>query len=217
MIKLEFHCHTEFSADSLVKITELIRVAREKKIDRIVVTDHNCISGALMASELAPDLIIPGEEIMTTRGELLAAFVSELVPRGLTPIEAIQRLRDQGAFISVSHPFDSSRGGSWDENDLVEITPLIDAIEIFNSRCLSMKENQRAARFAKKFGLLGTAGSDAHSLYELGRSTQVLSDFTDAQGLKLALKTAEYKVMMSPFWVHFMSSWAKWMKRLFQA
>jgi hypothetical protein len=212
MIKLEFHCHTEFSSDSLVKITELIRSVREKKIDRIVVTDHNCISGAMMARELASDLIIVGEEVMTTKGELLAAFVSELVPGGLSPIEAINRLKGQGAFISVSHPFDRSRSGAWDEKDLLDISPQIDAIEIFNSRCLAQKHNIRALEFAKENGLLGTVGSDAHSLFELGRSTQYLPEFNDAEGLRKSLSKAEYDVRLSPFWVHLMSSWAKWVK-----
>ena len=60
---------------------------------------------------------------MTTRGELLAAFVTEEVPSGLSPQEAIQRLRSQGAFISVSHPFDVMRHGHWDLPDLLEISP----------------------------------------------------------------------------------------------
>ncbi len=81
----------------------------------MVVTDHNTIAGARAAQELDPELVIVGEEIKTTRGEILAFFVSEEVPAGLTPQETIARLKDQGAFISVSHPFDIYRGGHWDE------------------------------------------------------------------------------------------------------
>ncbi len=112
-INLEFHCHTCASQDSLTTPEELVAACRRKGIDRVVVTDHNTIAGARSAQALDPELVIVGEEIMTTRGEILAAFVREEVPRGLSPQEAIQRLKDQGAFISVSHPFDSFRSGGW--------------------------------------------------------------------------------------------------------
>ncbi len=73
--------------DSRVSIDELIQTAKRKHIDRVVITDHNRIDGALMAKEIAPDLIIVGEEVMTTEGELLAAFVKESIPRGLNPTD----------------------------------------------------------------------------------------------------------------------------------
>lgn len=212
MLRIEFHCHTEFSPDSRVSIAELIQTARKKKIDRVVITDHNRIDGALMAKELASELIIVGEEVMTSKGELLAAFVKETIPRGLTPDRAISMLRSQGAFISVSHPFDSMRSGAWDYDELEKIAPLVDAIEVFNSRCWSLKENQKAADFARKHSLAGTVGSDAHSNYEIGRATLLIPPFETAPELKAVIGTAEKDVRMSPFWVHFISRWAKWSK-----
>ncbi len=125
--KVDFHCHTDASPDSLVKPAELIATARARGLNRLVVTDHNTIRGALRCKELDPELIIVGEEVQTTGSELLAAFVTKEVPRDLEPKEAIKRLRDQGAFISVSHPFDPHRG--WNVKDLLEIIDLVDAIE----------------------------------------------------------------------------------------
>ena len=123
MLRTEFHCHTIFSKDSLTRPRSLVDTCRRKRIDRVVVTDHNTIAGARVAYALDPELVIVGEEIMTTRGEILAAFVSEEVPKGLSPQETIRRLKDQGAFISVSHPFDRWRGGGWEEDDLLEVLP----------------------------------------------------------------------------------------------
>jgi predicted metal-dependent phosphoesterase TrpH len=111
MLRVEFHCHTRFSKDSLTRPRALVDTCRRKRIDRLVVTDHNTIAGARAAHALAPELVIVGEEIMTTRGEILAAFVSEEVPMGLSPSETIRLLKDQGAFISVSHLFDKWRSG----------------------------------------------------------------------------------------------------------
>ena len=142
--RVEFHCHTIYSKDSLTTPERLVKTCRRKAIDRVVITDHNTIAGACAAQVLDPELVIVGEEVLTTQGELLAAFVLEEIPARLSPQEAIRRLKDQGAFISVSHPFDVYRGGHWEEADLLEILPDVDAIEVFNSRCWSPEFNHRA-------------------------------------------------------------------------
>src|SRR5918996_2694020 len=131
MLRVEFHCHTLASNDCLLRPRDLVNTCRRKRINRVVVTDHNTIAGARAAHALAPELVIVGEEIMTTRGEILAAFVSEEIPKKLSPQETIRRLRDQGAFISVSHPFDRWRAGGWREEDLLDILPHVDAIEVY--------------------------------------------------------------------------------------
>src|SRR5688572_28716149 len=155
MLRVEFHCHTIASKDCLLRPRDLVDSCRRKRIDRIVVTDHNTIAGARAAHALDPERVIVGEEIMTTRGEILAAFVSEEIPEGLSPQETIRRLKDQGAFISVSHPFDIWRSGHWQEDDLLEILPEVDAIEVYNSRCILPRFNQRAQQLAQKYRLAG--------------------------------------------------------------
>jgi predicted metal-dependent phosphoesterase TrpH len=212
-VKTEFHCHTGYSKDSLVTLTGLLSTCRKKGIQRLVVTDHNSVVGAFLARELDPSLFIVGEEIMTQQGELLAFFVQELVPAGLPASEAIARLHSQSAFISVSHPFDTTRSGHWQPDDLLAITPTIDAIEIYNSRCLSPKSNILAANFSYHHHLLGTVGSDSHSLREVGISTLTLPNFHDAATLKSALMIAEPHVRPSGPWVHFYSSYARWRKK----
>jgi predicted metal-dependent phosphoesterase TrpH len=217
MIRVEFHCHSIYSHDSLVSINDLYKAAIARQLGRVIITDHNRIDGALLAYKKYPEIFVIGEEVMTTQGEILAAFVKEVIPKGLTPIETIQKLRDQGAFIWVPHPFDTARSGSWDLNELKKIAPLVDAIEVFNSRCIDNHQNQLAANFAKANSLLQTVGSDAHSVYELGRSTLVLSDFKDAQELKQSLTNTRQDVKLTPFWVHFISTWAKLKKKNIRA
>src|SRR5512132_3155538 len=152
-LKVEFHCHTIYSKDSLTRPRDLVAVCRRKGIDRVVVTDHNTIAGARAAQALDPERVIVGEEIMTTRGEILAAFVTEEIPPGLTPQETIRRLKEQGAFISVSHPFDTQRKGGWKEPDLLEILSDVDAIEVYNSRCMLPRFNREARQFAEKYNI----------------------------------------------------------------
>jgi hypothetical protein len=214
MLKVEFHCHTRYSKDSLVRPVDLVRACRQREIQRVVVTDHNEIEGALQAQRLDPNLVIPGEEIMTTEGELLAAFVKERVPPGLTPLEAIDRLRRQRAFISVSHPFDYTRKGSWKKQALLEIVPYIDAIETFNARCLSAASNHQAQEFARQHHLAGTVGSDAHTLLELGRAVLLLPEFDDAESLRYSLSQSRSMTRLSSPFIHFTSRWATWYKKL---
>lgn len=211
-IRLEFHCHTDHSSDGLVSPERLVEICRRKGIERIVVTDHNRTSGAEAAQQLDPARVIIGEEIMTQSGELLAAFVQEEVPAGLTALETIAILREQGAFISVSHPFDTYRKGHWKMAALLEIAPLVDAIEVFNSRCTFAAYNRQARQFAREQGLLGTVGSDAHAASEIGQATHLLPDFSDPSSLKLALAAGQESTRMSGFWVHFYSRYAKWVK-----
>ena len=97
LIRVELHVHTRASFDSLVPIDKLIRRVKKLGIDRVAITDHNAIEAAIEAQALAPELVIVGEEIETTKGELIGYFMSEWVPSGLDPYETIERLRGQGA------------------------------------------------------------------------------------------------------------------------
>jgi predicted metal-dependent phosphoesterase TrpH len=212
-LKVEFHCHTIYSKDSLMSPETLLKVCQKRGIDRIVITDHNQIEGALRAVDLDPQRVIPGEEIMTRDGELLAAFVTQRIPPDLAPEEAIDRLRAQGAFISVSHPFDRWRRGAWDRANLERIAPLVDAVEVFNARCLQQSWNDEAVQFALEFGLSGTAGSDAHTPAEIGRCGLELPAFTNAKELRTVLSQGKRFGKISGIWVHFFSTYAKWEKR----
>jgi predicted metal-dependent phosphoesterase TrpH len=213
-LTLEFHCHTNASKDSLIRPEDLVHAARRKGLDRLVITDHNSIAGALAAQKLDPQLVIVGEEIMTTKGEILAAFVQEEIPAGLTPEETLRRLKQQGAFISVSHPYDTHRKGGWQEADLLEIIPHVDAIEIFNSRCMDPRFNRRAELFAQRHNLAGTVGSDAHAVFEVGRSVMVLDQFEGPEGMRSVIRQAKYQTKLSPLWVHLVSRYASIKKRI---
>ncbi len=213
-LTLEFHCHTYASKDSLTRPADLVRAARRKGLDRLVVTDHNSIAGALEAQAIDPQLVIVGEEIMTTKGEILAAFVREEIPAFLSPQETLRRLKEQGAFISVSHPFDEMRAGGWQENDLLEILPDVDAIEVYNSRCMLPRFNRRAREFAEKHNLAGTVGSDAHAAFEVGRSVLLLDQFTGPEEMRKVIRGAKFRVKWSPWWFHLISRYASIKKKL---
>ena len=214
MLHLEFHCHTIASKDSLTHPRDLVETCRRKGIDRVVVTDHNTIAGARAAQALDPELVIVGEEILTTRGEILAAFVMEEIPARLTPQETIQRPKEQGALISASHPFDEFREGGWAEDDLLDILPYVDAIEIYNSRCMVPRFNRAAKQFAEEHNIAGTVGSDAHAAFEVGRSLLRLEQFEGPDGMRKVIRNAQFETRWSPPWFHLASRFAVLRKRL---
>jgi predicted metal-dependent phosphoesterase TrpH len=212
--KVELHSHTFYSKDCLVRFEDILRACDARGVDKIAITDHNTAEGALRFQQMAPARVIVGEEIFTTQGELLAYFVKETVPHGLTPQHTINILRDQGAIISVSHPFDPYRKGAWHEPDLRAIIDQVDAIETFNARCLSLAPNDKAAAYAQRYNKPGTVGSDAHSYREYGQTTLLMNPFDTASEFLDALRTAVPKPQLSPFFVHFSSTFAKYSRKL---
>jgi predicted metal-dependent phosphoesterase TrpH len=209
---VEFHCHTVASRDSLVTPQQLIAAARKAGLDRIFITDHNSIQGALEAQQLAPELILIGEEIKTSQGELLAYLIKEEIPGGLSPLETIAAIREQGGMISVSHPFDPRRG--WKVDDLLAICPEIDALEVFNARNLLPEYNEMALTAARSQGLLFTAGSDAHTRIEIGRTRMILPEFNDRESMLSALKMAIIIPKASSSLVRINSSFARMLRKI---
>jgi predicted metal-dependent phosphoesterase TrpH len=213
-IEVDLHSHTLWSKDCLTEFKTILRLLDRRGLDKLAITDHNTAEGALALQKLAPDRVIVGEEIMTTQGEILAYFVRQTIPAGLTPEETIKRLRDQGAAISVSHPFDRLRKGAWEQADLDRIIDKVDAIEVFNARCMYHEDNDRALAYATEHQLLGTAGSDAHTSVEYGRARLRLRPFDDAESFVDSLTDAEVVPRYSSRLVHFGSKAAKWSKKL---
>lgn len=211
-ICVELHCHTNASGDSLLSISQLLKTCERKKIDKIAITDHNTIRNALLAQEIAPHKIIVGEEILTRQGELLAFFVTEEIPAGLDALEVIAELRRQGAFISVSHPFDHFRKGYWQEHSLMKIIDKVDAIEVFNARCILSQHNRQAQSFAKTHNLLGSVGSDAHTAGEVGKAYHRMDNFENGEQFRVALRNAKAYTRYSSPLVHLYSRYAKWKK-----
>ncbi len=215
MWKVDLHAHTIYSGDCLTRPEDAIAQARRIGLDKLAITEHNNLAGALKAKELAPDLIIVGEEIKTTHGELIAYFVQEEVPRGLSPQETIGRLREQGAVIAIPHPLDSLRRSAMGLANALEIIDQVDALEVRNARCVRPQDNLAALALAQEHALLSTAGSDAHIPFELGRCYMEMPAFEDdAESFIDALQQARPMGKESPFWPHLMSTWAKWRKRI---
>ncbi|HKP77277.1 MAG TPA: PHP domain-containing protein [Longimicrobiaceae bacterium] len=166
-LRVDMHCHTRASKDSLNPYDRIVPTLDARGIDRVVITDHDRIEGALRLHARAPDRVIVGEEVRTKEGpDLIGIFLTELIPR-YTPLrEACERIRDQGGVVYVPHPFDTRRRGGGELLD--GIAGLVDVVEAHNARTFKPEVNARGEAWARARGKLLGAGSDAHTLEEIG-------------------------------------------------
>ena len=207
-LRLDLHIHTRASHDCLSEYVDVVAAARARGLHRIAVTDHNEIEGALRARDLAPELVIVGEEVKTAEGaDLSGLFLSEKILAGTPALEAAQAIREQGGLVYVPHPFAGRKGLG--KEALEKLAPWIDIVEVFNARIHDQELNRRAARWAEAHGFPGAAGSDAHTLAEIGRAVVAVPEFEGSGGLARALRSGRISGRGSSRWVHLASTWAK--------
>src|SRR6056297_2484556 len=167
-ITIDPHVHSEGSYDGHEPVEFLLEQASDIGLDGIVVTDHDTIAESLRAAELAPQyglVGIPGVEVSTAAGHLLAIGVEER-PEPHQPLdETVEWIRDAGGTAVVPHPFQRTRHGIRKGR----ITDC-DAIEVYNAWIFTGYRNRRARKFAARCGYPGVAASDAHSAKYLGRA-----------------------------------------------
>ncbi len=208
----DLHTHTHYSRDCLTSLEAFLEACRRKGLDRVAVTDHNTIAGALRLKEMDPERIIVGEEIRTTHGELIAYFLTDPVPPGLPPEETIERVHAQGGVVGISHPLDRLRREAMREATL-SLLDRVDFLEAFNARCLLPSDNRAAHALAERHGLPMSAGSDAHSAGELGMAVVVLPPFDSPAAFLESLRQGRIRGRISPPWFHLTSLYAKIARR----
>lgn len=162
MLACDLHVHTSFSKDGESSVEEILAQAEAVGLDAIAITDHDTIDGAKRALACKTNvLIIPGIEISTKQGHLLALGITEVIPAGLDVLETIDLARSKGAFLILPHPFHVWRHGVGRKKRTA--LAVVDAVESFNSRYLIGSANRKAAKVAKRLGKPIVGGSDAHN------------------------------------------------------
>lgn len=167
-VQIDPHVHSEGSYDGHEPVELLLEQAAEIGLDGIVVTDHDAIEESLRAADLAPRyglLGIPGVEVSTAAGHLLAIGVEECPRAGQPLSETVAAVRDMGGTAVVPHPFQRTRHGVR-RRRLTDC----DAIEVYNAWLFTGYRNRRARRFAERHDYPGLAASDAHSAPYIGRA-----------------------------------------------
>jgi hypothetical protein len=208
-MKVDMHVHTCYSKDATLSLETIMETCRRRGLDGVAITDHNTIAGALALKEIAPFLVIVGEEIDTTKGEILGLFLKEEIAGGLTPQEAMARIREQGGLVGVSHPLDRLRRSAMRQVALLDILDELDFLEGFNSRVTFPSDNRKAQALAQAQGLPMTAGSDAHTTYEIGRAYVEMPPFNGPEDFLENLAQGRIVGHLTPPWIHIVTTWAK--------
>ncbi|MDD2773287.1 MAG: PHP-associated domain-containing protein [Elusimicrobiales bacterium] len=216
MPRLDLHVHSSLSPDSIASPDKIFRRCARAGIDGVAITDHNAVSAALRLRAQAPAgfTVIIGEEVDTAEGELLAYFLSEPVAPGKSLEETVAAIRAQGGVISVPHPFGSFRRGRPSAQALERLLPEIDMVETFNARNLFDSDDAKALAAAKRHGKACAAGSDAHTLWEIGRAYVEIPAFNGPAEFLAAMRSAAAHARRTPVIAHGVTACVKIAGRL---
>jgi predicted metal-dependent phosphoesterase TrpH len=195
MLRVDLHLHSNFSHDGQSTLQALIERSHECGLDRIALTDHNTVEGALDLARMAPELAIVGEEVKTREGEVIGLFITEQLPPYLTPEKVMDLIHGMGGLTYLPHPLDRRRANFRPER-VVELADCIDIIETYNPWC-DAAANAAAAKLAADLDKVVATGSDSHSARELGRSWMEIEEYEGPAEFLDRLRHARHVVTAS--------------------
>jgi len=163
-VKVDLHVHTVYSPDSLITLKELVFYAKKRGLNAVAITDHNRVDGALEMAAETDFLIIPGTEVNSRDGHIVALNVREVIPRGLSAEETVDRIHAVGGVAVACHPFAMLKGSLGKH-----ASGKFDAIETINASASPFKSSIcKAEEVATRFKLPRVAGTDAHYAPAIG-------------------------------------------------
>jgi len=214
LLKADLHIHTKYSMDCNTPLEKIISRCLEIGINCIAICDHGTAEGGLKMRDIAPFPVIVAEEIFTPHGEIMGMFLEETIPSGLSVKEVISQIRAQDGLVCIPHPFDILRQSALRSNMLEEIAEEIDIIEVFNSRTLFPQNSAKALAFALKYGIAKSAGSDAHTPYEIGSTYVEMPEFNGKDDFLQALERGNISGHRTNPLAHFASVWVRLKRKL---
>ena len=214
----DLHMHTDYSYDGTASVPAVLKRAGQVGLDIIAITDHDEIRGALIAEQLASQYniqVIPGAEITTGEGDLLALSIHKIIPAGLSLRETILRVGEQGGFCIAPHPM--AGGMSMKSLSAFSIREALGnddtartliGIESYNATTLDREGNVSARILAERSGVSQTGSSDAHVLDAIGLGATIFPGRTIDE-LLAALWAGTTLVQKGPEWgaVRVVGSW----------
>jgi len=193
--------------DCSTPLEKIVRRCLELGINCIAVADHDSIEGAVRMLKLAPFTVIVAEEILTPHGEIMGMFLKERVPSGLSVEQTIAEIKAQNGLVCIPHPFDRLRHSGLDGTMIEQIAGQIDVIESFNARSLAHQPSAKVQLFAQKYGIAQSAGSDAHTIHEIGNAWVEMPEFSGKEDFLQALSRGRLCGHRTNPLVHFASGW----------
>ncbi len=169
-VKADLHVHTTYSKDSLITPKELVFYAKKNGLNAVAVTDHDSLQGAFKIAKKTDFPIIPGIEVTSSDGHIVALNVTDQIPKGLTAKETVDRIHAAAGVAIACHPYALFKG-SLGKN----VSAQFDAIEVINARAVPFGRSiKKAEESAKVLDLSRVAGTDAHYGPQVGYGYTVI-------------------------------------------
>jgi predicted metal-dependent phosphoesterase TrpH len=178
-LKIDLHVHTNHSYDSVIKPEEVVFYAEKHGLDGIAITDHDKIEIALKMAKETNFLIIPGIEISSLDGHVLALNIQESIPKGLSVDETVDRIHSLGGIAVACHPTSFFKGSLGER-----ISAKFDAVEVMNASAFPFKRSvKQCQRIASRLGIAHVGGSDAHYGPEIGCAYTLVNAESEVEGI----------------------------------
>jgi predicted metal-dependent phosphoesterase TrpH len=188
VVRVDLHVHSSASFDSKSEPEQIAAQCSRLGLDPIFLTDHDTTLAGARLQVASQTRVVVGEEITTVEGELIGLFLQRRVRPGMTARETAIEIKDQGGIVYLEHPYDQFRRHLTEEA-IEQLADLIDVVEVFNARS-DEKANRRAEELCQTVGAVPGAGSDAHTLGELGSVYVEMEDFDGPSDFLAKLRSA---------------------------
>jgi predicted metal-dependent phosphoesterase TrpH len=190
---VDLHLHSSASFDCRVPPLEVARRCGKLGLSPIFLTDHEGVDGARLLIDAGHAAVI-GQEILTTEGEIIGLFLEKPVPSRLSPEDTVDAIKGQGGLVYLEHPYDAGRRNLREEA-IERIAGQIDIVEVVNGRSRP-EVNRLAEELRSTLGVPAGAGSDAHTLKEIGSVYVEMEAFEGAHDFLTKLRSG--KVVTRP-------------------
>jgi predicted metal-dependent phosphoesterase TrpH len=182
-VKADLHVHSTYSSDSVITPKELVFYARKRGLTAVAVTDHNQVEGARKIAKETDFLIIPGAEVSSLDGHIVGLNVSDLIPRGLSADETVDRIHAAGGVAIACHPYALMKGSVGKH-----VTKKFDAVETRNATSFPFRiVSRKAESLAHRLGLPRVAGTDAHIPQSIGSAYTLIEAEPDVEAILKAI------------------------------
>ena len=193
-VKADLHVHTTYSNDSVITPKELILYSKKRGLNAVAVTDHNQIDGALKIAKETDFLIIPGIEVSSLNGHIVGLNVCELLPKGLSAEETVDRIHKAGGIAIACHPYALFKGSIGKH-----VSANFDAIEVINASSFPFgRTTRKAKQLAQSLNLPQVAGTDAHYGPVIGQAYTIIESEAGVDAVVEAVQKGRCQPVGSP-------------------
>jgi predicted metal-dependent phosphoesterase TrpH len=205
-LKIDLHVHTCYSEDASTTVEEVVYYAKKKGLDGVAITDHETLKGAQKLAKENHIIIIPGLEVETRQGHVLALNITTPVPPKLNLTETVQKIHEIGGTAVIAHPYAAFKAGL---RRKAFLNSKLDAVEVINSASFPFFiATHLGKRLAERLGLPQTGGSDAHHGHEIGAAYTLVEADPNVDNVVEAIKKGAVTPQGAPI------SWAGRIERL---